>query len=50
MPLQPNESERNVRGFLSDMTTHPGEYTYLERLHGVGGSSLSAINNSRVGV
>jgi hypothetical protein len=38
------------RGWVYDMHNPDAGFTYLEPLHGVGGSSLSAINNSGIAV
>jgi uncharacterized membrane protein len=38
------------RGFVYDINNPDAGFTYLEPLHGVGGSSLSAINNSGIAV
>jgi uncharacterized membrane protein len=34
------------RAYLYDMKSHPGEYTYLEPLHGVGDSWITAVNSA----
>jgi hypothetical protein len=39
-----------TRGFVYDINNPDAGYTYLEPLHGVGGSSLSANNNSGIAV